>query len=110
MRNLQFIFFLTLVTIFPSCAEQKTTVPIPEEKLIQVLADIHMAEAAMQGLHGSTKDSIAEEYYSQIEKIHEVDRALIDTTIILMRKDPTFIAATYSKVLEELSKREAELK
>lgn len=110
MRKLQFFSFLICFVLLHSCAEQKTTVPVPEDKLIQVLADIHLAEAAMQGLHGPTKDSIAEEYYSQIEKIHEVDRALIDTTIILMRKDPKFIASVYSKVLEELSKREAELK
>lgn len=98
-----FIFFF-------ACSNPEPVLPIAEEKLVKVLADIHVAEAAMQNLTGDRKDSVAQVYYEQIEKIHGIERTLVDSAIIMMRKNPKLISKTYTLVLEELSKREAELK
>ena len=111
MKKYQLLSILLAVMIATAgCGQEEVVFPIPEDALIPILMDVHIAEAAIQGLHGEEKDSVAAAYYEQIEKIHGYERALIDSCIVLMRKDPKVLSANYGKLLEEISKKEAELK
>ena len=83
------------------CSEPPPELPIEEDKLVKILADVHIAEAALQNLSGEVKDSTADAYYQQIAQRHKIDRALLDSTIILIRKDAKRMSVLYTKVLEE---------
>lgn len=95
------IVFLIGVFGFLSCNDQ-TPLLLEEEKMVDVIKDIHIAEAAMQNLVDLTKDSIGEIYYQQVFEIHQVDKADFDSSMSILRKDPERLGFIYDKVLVEL--------
>ena len=102
------LFFILSFYFFFSCNTRKEVFPIEENKLIEVLADIHLAEAAFQNLSTSAKDTLAYQYYDQIYQIHEVNKDLVDSCIAILKRDPERFYNTYDKVQEFLVKATAE--
>ncbi len=91
---------------FFACSKGGGAAPvIDESKLPSLLADIHIAEVAIQDASTTTKDSIAELWYGVIFKEHGVDRKAFDETMRELRKDPKRVVKLYEKVQEELDKR-----
>ncbi len=92
------------------CACQKEqyalNIPIPQEKLVPVLADAYIAEAAINTLIGSVKDSMAEVYYTQLCEVHDITKADFDTTISIMQRHPIFMDSVYANVLRHLTELE----
>jgi len=88
--------------------EEKPT--MPEEKLVEVLADIHIAEAALQALRGQTKDSMSQAYYQQIYTIHRVDSVEVQETLETMREKPAEMKDLYDKVMERVEQLNAKAK
>ncbi len=95
-------FFLTS-TICLACLKDQP-LPMPEETLVRVLCDIHIAEAALETVTGNKKDSAAALLYQQIYTIHGVDGVLVDTAIAQIKRDPKAAEKVYLKVTEELAK------
>lgn len=90
---------------FFSCQEQ-TIVPLPieEEKLVAVVADLHLAEAAFQNLLKSQKDSLAPVYYAQVYEMHHITKAQLDSSLVILSAHPKRMVTFYEKVQEVLSK------
>lgn len=88
--------------LFLSCSRKKPNLPVNEEKLIVVLADVHLAEAALQHLSGPIKDTTATLYYEQVFVIHGIEKADFDTTMFRLREDPDRLSKIYSRVLSHL--------
>lgn len=104
----RYSIFLLLFFIFACRPEEKAPeLPIPHEKLIPVLTDAYIAEAAINSLTGEIKDSMAEIYYEQIFEIHEIKRIDFDTTISIMQAYPNFMDTVYARVLERLTELDA---
>lgn len=95
---------------FLSCQERPVELLIAEDKLVNVLADTHMAEAAIQNLIKSDKDSVGEVYYQQIYEIHGIAEADFEQTMTILREDPIRMEKIYNQVLEKLSTEKAENK
>lgn len=104
------LFLLLILSIWiTGCGKEKPhALPVSEEKMVQVLADVHLAEAALQSLYGNEKDSTAQVYYQQIYLIHNIDEEQFEKTMQLIRRQPETAEHIYGQVMEELSKREAE--
>lgn len=79
--------------------------PLDMKKLVEVLVDIHLAEAAMQNLTISVKDSIATRYYQQIYTIHGVKEEDFDSAFTFVKQRPKLMAKVYERVVEELNKK-----
>jgi hypothetical protein len=90
-----------------SCRPRPVRLPLEDEVLIRVLADVHIAEAALQNLLGKTKDSLANVYYEQICEIHGVDRALLDSSMLLLQNNPNRLEGIYVEVMKELERLDA---
>jgi hypothetical protein len=60
---------------------------LPEETLVRIMADLHIAEAATTGLTGFRKDSLLYLYYEQIFALHGVKRADYEHDIRLLSRD-----------------------
>jgi len=80
------------------------------KKLVDVLVDIHLAEAAMQNLTISAKDSIAARYYKQIYTIHGVKKEDFDSTSTFVKQRPKLLAKVYERVVEELNRKKLKTK
>ncbi len=95
-----------------ACQSKQTSreLPVPEEQLVKVLADIHLAEVAGHNLFGLKKDSVEALYYRQIFTIHQIDSADFFHSMELLRKEPEHMRAVYDQVIELLGKMEADEK
>ncbi|MCH2042707.1 MAG: DUF4296 domain-containing protein [Saprospiraceae bacterium] len=81
---------------------------IPQDKMIAILEDIHVAEALLtEYLKKAEKDSVAQEYYLQIFKIHEVSAEDFEQSLQSYMKNPNALEAIYTKVLENLQTAQA---
>jgi len=102
---------LFVMTMTAACQKENTQeLPMDRTKLIQVLADMHTAEAALQTLINETKDSVAEVYYKQIYQIHGVDKATIDEAMHVLQSQPILLQEVYEDLLDTLNRREVEIR
>lgn len=101
------LFFFLILLFFGAC-QPESQLSISNEKMIAVLVDVHVAEAAMQNLSNNQKDSIAQVYYGQIYQIHGLTKEQFAADIDYVTHHPKLMENLYSKVLENLGKREAE--
>ena len=83
---------------------------IDDDKMIAVLTDIHVAEAAAQSLRREQKDSILSLYYEQVFYIHQISREEFERTMLVLRGDPDHLENLYNKILEELTEKSAGVK
>ena len=89
-----------------SCGPKPTPITMDEDKLVEVLIDVHVAEAAVQMLRGATKDSVINAYYDQIFETHGLSREDFETTMEILRTDPKRMEALYSKIMNEMERQE----
>lgn len=99
-----FVMLLLICSCQPSVPE----LLIPEDKLVGVLVDTHVAEAAIQNLPSDLKDSLGEVYYRQIFEIHDVNEEDFEQTMSILREDPIRLEIIYEQVMDQLSSRQAE--
>jgi BMFP domain-containing protein YqiC len=100
--------FGSVLLSFAACQENKV-VSIEEEKLIDILIDMHIAEAASQKLYGEAKDSVTNVYYDQIFDLHEVPRETFEVYMEELGADPQRLQALYEKVIDKMARLEAGL-
>ncbi|MDX1941434.1 MAG: DUF4296 domain-containing protein [Saprospiraceae bacterium] len=104
MKQLSKIVIFGLIVMF-ACTTENERPPISESKLVDILVDIHLAEAAIQEMSGFVQqDSVGKIYYDQIFRIHQVTQEDFNKTIYLMRMDPIRMEKVYKKVLEKTDK------
>ncbi|MCB0520756.1 MAG: DUF4296 domain-containing protein [Lewinellaceae bacterium] len=99
----------TLLLVGLSGCGKEAAPPIPDEKLIEILTDVHIAEAALEGLNGKAKDSVAIKYYGEIFAIHHVEQADFDTTLAILMRDPEKFGNLYEKVAANLEKMRVDM-
>lgn len=104
--RIQLIFLGIFIIIFmTNCKNDEKKLLIPEEKLIAILTDIHLAEAALKNVKKDKKDSLGALYYDQVFTIHNVSREQFETDLDNLRSSPKRIAEVYDKILEQLNKK-----
>ena len=82
---------------------------IEEEKLVALMADIHLAEGYLADVAVmAEKDSLAAIYYGTIFEKHKVDSVIFDRTLENYMQNPTALAKLYEKILERLQTKDAE--
>ena len=107
-RRIGAVLFTSLV-LFAGCRKEPVALPVPKDKLVGVLVDVHLAEASIQDLIGQEKDSVADLYYEKIFELHGINRIDFDSTMAILRNDPWRSKVIYEEVLEELSEKEAQI-
>ncbi|MCB0560138.1 MAG: DUF4296 domain-containing protein [Lewinellaceae bacterium] len=95
-----------LLASLVSCSQKPPALAIDEDKLVEVLIDVHIAEAAVQSLRGATKDSVINAYYDQIFEIHGLSREEFVTTMEILRTDPKRTEELYSKIMAEMERQD----
>lgn len=98
----QFAFYILSFTLFFSCQNKQEQLAIPADKLLEVLQDVHIAEAAMTGLGKARKDSVARVYYDQIYSIHGITEEQFNHDLELLKSRPEQMAKAYGVLLQRL--------
>jgi len=107
-RNLLFSRILKFCLLFllaaTSCQEEEVAPLIEETKMVRLLADLHVSESATQHFGVTLRDSFRQVYYEQIFEIHEVDQALFEKELKILKKNPKRLSAYYDQVIKVLEK------
>lgn len=109
------IFFLTL-SLFLACSTEKPTEKIPPEiipfdSMVTVMADIHIAETRMlmSGLPDSTAKTKQSSHYKFVFEKNKIDSAHFKKSFEYYSLHVSLMNNLYDKVIDELSKRQAEV-
>lgn len=97
-------------SLLVACREEAPKLLIPEQKLVDVLVDVHLAEASLQNRFGPVKDSLAQAYYHKIYELHDVEAAAFEETMERLRRHPETSERIYEQVMERLATMEAEIR
>jgi hypothetical protein len=100
------LFAFALLISFLAC-EKSLNTPISEDKLVDILIDLHTAEAAVQDEQQRVRDSMTKIYYQQIFDKHQVSKADFDTTLATYSRHPIRFDTVYNHVLERLKQRDS---
>jgi hypothetical protein len=103
------LILFTFIIIF-SCNKQGIDLPIEKDKLIQILADVQLAEALIQDERSEFKDSLSVVYYQQIFDKYGVNRALFDTSMSRLGSNPDMMEEIYTQVIKNIEKKEENIK
>jgi hypothetical protein len=111
-----FTFILILFMLFSCGGKKEEVIPddiLPHKKMVMLLCDVHMAEAAYQihnlGTTDSTKN-IAYGYYRKIFEKNKISEADFKKSFLYYSQHPDVLNKIYQDVITEMSKRQAEYK
>lgn len=104
-----FLYSILIVSMTTSCYREPiySDAHLDKDKMINILADIHLAEAKIAGIKTITnteRDSIMSIYYQTIFNIHNVKAEDFDQSLNSYMKNPKELSFIYEKVLEKLQK------
>ena len=94
-------FFIFLLFCGTSCKEE-IKLTLTDDQMIDVLTDMHIAEAAILSLNKKLKDSVATVYYAQIFEIHGVEDSVFNRDIEILRNDAKHLEDIYQKVIVKI--------
>lgn len=101
------LLFMVILSLVTACREEAIPIPLSEEKIIDVLIDLHMAESMINKLPLTDRDSVGHVYYRMIYREHGVAKESFDESIDILREDPIRLNAIYEQILEKLNVLEA---
>lgn len=105
-----FLFIILCYICFIACSKDKTALPIESDKMVDILVDVHLAEAAMQESTLMNKDSVGRVYYQKIFNLYGITEADFNKSMFLIRQNPEKLEAIYKEVIETLDKKETEIR
>ena len=88
-----------------SCQEQQLDLPVlhDEDKLVNVIVDMYVAESALNKQSIHIRDSLTNAYRDNIILIHDVSEEQFDTLFWLVQTDMVRYKVLHKKVLDRLS-------
>ncbi len=99
----QYICLILLLLVFNACQPKEVvTFEIEKEKMIRILIDLHVAEAAMQNKTALVKDSLVQLYYDQIFEIHEVEEKVFRADLDKLKSSAKLTQEYYALITEYL--------
>jgi hypothetical protein len=106
--------FIFILLLFWACGESMIEKPrklVSRDRMIKILADIHLAEAVYQtgrlGSEDAGKIKESDYYYSILQKYHMAD-STFENSLIYYSSKPKEFEKIYTRVLNYLNEKEQE--
>lgn len=101
---------LFIIILLISCTRKEEAVPeyvIPKDKMIQVLTDLHIAQAAVITYqYSDTLRFSMNDYSTKVLELHQLRRGQFDSSIAYYTTRPVALDEMYEQVINELSKQQ----
>ncbi len=110
------LFLLFIIFIgAASCESQKDHINRPKhlidmKKMVEVMKDVHLAEASLQTFKIQEKDSIGKLLYSHVFRIHSVREIDFYESLDYYSDQPEIMDVLYDDIIKELKEEEEKLK
>lgn len=88
-------------TVF-ACVHKNPEFTIDKTKMIDIIADLHVAEELISKFRQNEKDSVRIHYLLDISKIYEVDTSDIFKNINIIQSNPELASEIYSEAFTKL--------
>jgi hypothetical protein len=105
---------LTLALFYPSCSDDMAEKPphlISRDKMVSILVDIHLSDAAFQSRRYSNEKLSAyteSDFYYSILKKHHLADSVFETSLIYYSSKPKEFEKIYTRVINQLTVIEQE--
>ena len=102
------LFLLLLAFAFTACTSDSSGSRLEQEKMAQVLADIHIDEAIVQNMQTGNSDTALVLYHELSKKTlkkHGVDSTQVEESIRSYVKDPAALVKLYTRVNKIIEER-----
>ncbi|MCS6935871.1 MAG: DUF4296 domain-containing protein [Chitinophagales bacterium] len=108
------VFMWFLLWMLYSCSSDLPDVPsgvIPPEKMVKILADIHLADAVAEtkAAQGASVRAVSEELHEWVYRTHGITRSEFENSLRFYEKTPEWMNKMYEEVQVAISKRQNEL-
>lgn len=80
--------------------------PIPKEKLVIVISDAYIVEAAIQNYTQDIKDSLSDYYYAQLYEIHGITKEDYQKSLNIVKQYPEVLDSLYQNISDHLNELE----
>ncbi len=112
-RKIIILSLLYSILFFTACKKKQdpasVSTKIPEEELVSILADVHLAESIINTTVDLNKrDSLAQTLYAKIYTIHKTTATDVNTSINTYLHAPLAARGLYEKVTARLSLLDSE--
>ena len=91
-----------------SCVKEQSH-DFSTQKMMDVMIDIHFAEALVNKQPKELRDSFSKVYHQQIYEIHQINKDTVELFFQRIQKMPKQGEAFYEKLLEETKKKTARI-
>lgn len=113
MKMKKFILLFLSIVLFACSDEQAVSIPdtvLSQEKMAEVLVDIHLLEASMN-VHANpmTIASTDMQVGADVFKKHAITKKQYDESFVYYSQNPKLLGEIYQLVLNSLSKMQAEI-
>ncbi len=85
-----------------SCGKDARSYHYDQDKLVDVIIDVHIARSALQNAPLATRDSMYVELFNQICSIHHVSKDSISLDLERLTEDPEYLERIYEMVIDSL--------
>jgi len=111
MKHLLFVIIILSLSACNRFGDQKPVDLIPQKNMVDILVDIHVADAVVEHKFGPTTTNIAmtNALYNRIYQNYGITAAQYKTSYKYYEAHPDIMDKMYTQVITELSKKEAEL-
>jgi len=87
--------------LITGCVDQKDPDLLPEDQLIRLITDAHLAEGALQNVGASELDSMTQLYYEQIFEIHGITEEEFKKNLDYLSRNSEYAERIYEQVVQE---------
>jgi hypothetical protein len=104
LKNKLFFSICLISLLSINCKNNNSiaNLPIAEEKLVEVLCDVHIAEAMLDTEATEVRDSILNVYYGQIMEKHQIKKIDFDSSLTLLGRQPVVANRLLGEVQKKL--------
>ena len=91
-----------------NACQKKNELLIPEDKMVNIIADLTIAENALRQYSAQSKDSIQVLLKETLLKVHNIDTNQLDTNLYLYQIDVVNYAEISKRVVDRLKQLQQE--
>ena len=112
MKYLAFICFWIFFFSLNSCQKsgEGSLDDFSDEELIELLADISIARAAVSGWPGSLADSVKTDHYRVISQLHGIDEIQLYLILEILSDQPEYFQKLLNAAADSLRTRNEKIK